>query len=100
MRSRELLNIKRVLDERGEKIENVIQTIKCTNDMIGDLGIELVDLAQLCHLTGVKLDIATQLEPIMDTFDRNLYGEVAAVDFIYAYNNAHFGIFEEGGDDV
>jgi Ca2+-binding EF-hand superfamily protein len=99
MRSKELLNIKRVLDERGETIENVLLTIKSTNDKIEDLGIELIDFAQLCHMTEVKLDLKTQLEPIMETFDRNLYGEVAATDLISAFNTAHFGIFEEGDQE-
>ena len=32
---------------------------------------------------------------IMDTFDKNLYGEIPAVDLINAFNNAHIGMFED-----
>ena len=96
VRQRELLNIRKALDEMGQTIEQALMTIKCTNDNIEDLGVELSDMAQLCHMTEIKLDIKMVLEPILDTFDRNLYGEVAATDLIKCINTAHFGIFEDG----
>ena len=33
----------------------------------------------------------------MDTFDKNLFGEIPAADLINAFNNAHIGMFEEEG---
>lgn len=48
-------------------------------------------------MTEVKLSVKEVLEPILDTFDRNLYGEVAATDLIKCINTAHFGIFDEEG---
>ena len=59
VRGDELLNIKKVLDERGETIEHALVTCKGTNDKIEDQGIELKDMVQLCHMTGVKLDLDT-----------------------------------------
>lgn len=59
MRADELLKIKKVLDERGETIEHALLNVKGTNDKIEDQGIELRDMVQLCHMTGVKLDMET-----------------------------------------
>ena len=100
LRQKELLKIKKALDERGQTVEKALVNIKCTNDNIEDIGIELSDLQQLCILTEVKLDTETVLRPILDTFDRNLYGEVAATDLCKCINLAHFGIFEQGDQDA
>ena len=34
----------------------------------------------------------------MDTFDKNLFGEIPAIDLINAFNNAHIGMFEDEAD--
>ena len=95
IRSQELLKIRKQLDERGVKIEKALEQVKGSNDKIEDQGIELIDFAQLCKIAEVKLDPQTQLIPIMDTFDKNLFGEIPAVDLINAFNNAHIGMFED-----
>jgi len=59
VRGEELLKIKKVLDERGETIEHALLNVKGTNDRIEDQGIELKDMVQLCHMTGVRLDLET-----------------------------------------
>lgn len=45
LRQRELLKIKKALDERGQTIEQALMTIKCSEDKIENLGIELSDMA-------------------------------------------------------
>lgn len=59
----------------------------------------MIDLVQLCRIAEVKLNPETQLIPIMDTFDKDLFGEIPASDLIYAFNNAHIGMFEEKVED-
>lgn len=39
-------------------------------------------MAQLCKMAEVKLDPQTQLIPIMDTFEKNIFGEIPATDLI------------------
>jgi len=31
----------------------------------------------------------------METFDKSIYGEIAALDVIHAFKNAHIGLFED-----
>ena len=52
-------------------------------------------MVQLCKVAEVKLDPVTQLIPIMDTFDKDLFGEIPAIDLIQAFNTAHVGMFDD-----
>ena len=87
--------MKKALDERGTTIEHALQQIKNSSDNIEEQGVELIDFVQLCRYLEVKLDVQTVVIPIMETFDKNMYGEVAAVDIINAFHKAHIGIFED-----
>ena len=80
-------------------IENAVKQIKGQSDRLEDQGISVQDFAQLCLMTEVRLDPDTQLMPILDTFEKTVYGEIAALDLIKAVNRAHYGIYEEEGED-
>ena len=47
----------------------------------------------LHKLTDTKVDEPT-LVKIMDTFDLNMYGEIAATDLIKGFETAHKGLFD------
>ena len=95
LRNKEMLNMKKVLDERGETIEHALQQVKGTNDNIEEKGIELIDFVQLCQLLDIKLEVRSVVMPILETFDKNMYGEVATSEFISCFYKAHIGIFED-----
>lgn len=46
-------------------------------------------------MLDIKLDVRNVAIPILETFDKNMYGEVAASDLINAFHKAHIGIFED-----
>lgn len=82
-RKKLLLEIRIVLDERGLTIKDAIETIKGGNDEVKHLGIELIDLAQLCKYVDIKIKNPEKtLIPVMDSFDKNMFGEVSATAFI------------------
>lgn len=95
MRTTEFLNIRKALDERGRTIEDALREVEGSNDKIKDQGIELIDMAMLCVITEVKLNMETQLMPIMETFDTNIYGKVSKEEVVFQFKNAHIGVFEE-----
>lgn len=78
LRNKELLNIKKALDERGETIEHALQRVKGTCDTIEYQGIELVDFVQLCRMLDIKLKVEEQIVPILETFEKNMFGEIDA----------------------
>ena len=83
MRTTEFLNIRKALDERGRTIEDALREVEGSNDKIKDQGIELIDMAMLCVITEVKLNMETQLMPIMETFDTNIYGKVSKEEVVF-----------------
>ena len=40
-------------------------------------------MAMLCVITEVKLNMETQLMPIMETFDTNIYGKVSKEEVVF-----------------
>ena len=68
-RAKELLNIRKGLDERGMTIEGAIREIKGNSDRLENQGISVQDFVELCLMTEVRLDPETQIIPIIETFD-------------------------------
>ena len=62
---------------------------------IEDQGLELIDMVQLCQMLNIKISVERTLLPMMETFEKNMYGEVSCTDLINAFHKAHIGIFEE-----
>ena len=52
-------------------------------------------MVQLCQMLSIKISVERTLLPMMETFEKNMYGEVACTDLINAFHKAHIGIFEE-----
>ena len=52
-------------------------------------------MVQLCQMLNIKISVERTLLPMMETFEKNMYGEVSCTDLINAFHKAHIGIFEE-----
>lgn len=87
LRTRTFVKFRKKLDQTGSNIDRAMNAVMGTRDLSVQ-GFNLDDFERLCRVNEFDADRETVLRPILECFDRDIFGDIPCKEIIVEFNKA------------